>query len=67
MSGVYNITLEISRYDPDTRLSWLQTYQVEAGGILRFVDVLRKINDEQDSTYLFWRYNPQTTKLIDIH
>jgi len=53
MSGVYNITLEISRYDPDTRLSWVQTYQVEAGGILRFVDVLRKINDQQDST-LAW-------------
>ena len=53
MSGVYNITLEISRYDPDTRLSWVQTYQVEAAGILRFVDVLRKINDEQDST-LAW-------------
>ena len=53
MPKSYNITLEISRYDPDTKLSWIQTYHVEAGGILRFVDVLRKINDEQDPT-LAW-------------
>jgi len=53
MSNFYNITLEINRYDPDTQLSWIQTYQVEVGGILRFVDVLRKINDEQDPT-LAW-------------
>lgn len=53
MSDLYTITLEISRYDPDTNLSWIQSYRVEAGGILRFVDVLRKINDEQDPT-LAW-------------
>jgi len=53
MPKSYNITLEINRYDPDTQLSWIQTYQVEVGGILRFVDVLRKINDEQDPT-LAW-------------
>ena len=53
MSKSYTITLEINRYDPDTQLSWIQTYQVEVGGILRFVDVLRKINDEQDPT-LAW-------------
>ena len=53
MSDTYSITLEISRYDPESQLSWIQTYQVEAGGILRFVDVLRKINDEQDPT-LAW-------------
>jgi len=53
MPESYNITLEISRYDPQSHLSWIQTYQVEAGGILRFVDVLRKINDEQDPT-LAW-------------
>jgi succinate dehydrogenase / fumarate reductase iron-sulfur subunit len=53
MSETYVITLEITRYDPETRLSWVQTYRVEAGGILRFVDVFRKINDEQDST-LAW-------------
>jgi len=53
MSETYVITLEITRYDPETHLSWVQTYQLEAGGILRFVDVFRKINDEQDST-LAW-------------
>ena len=53
MSKFYDITLEIDRYDPDTKLSWVQAYQVKAGAILRFVDVFRKINDEQDST-LAW-------------
>jgi len=53
MSDLHTITLEISRYDPDANLSWIQSYQVEARGILRFVDVLRKINDEQDPT-LAW-------------
>ncbi|MBN1225638.1 MAG: succinate dehydrogenase/fumarate reductase iron-sulfur subunit [Deltaproteobacteria bacterium] len=53
MSKPYKITLEIKRYDPDTDLSWIQSYTVEVGGILRFVDVLRKINDEQDPT-LSW-------------
>jgi succinate dehydrogenase/fumarate reductase iron-sulfur protein len=53
VSRSYTITLEINRYDPDTKLSWVQTYHVEAGRILRFVDVLRKINDEQDPT-LAW-------------
>jgi len=53
MPETYNITFEITRYDPETELSWVQTYQVEAIGILRFVDVLRKINDEQDPT-LAW-------------
>ena len=33
--------------------SWVQTYQLKAGRILRFVDLLRKINDEQDPT-LAW-------------
>jgi len=53
MSDLHTITLEISRYDPDANLSWIQSYQVEVRGILRFVDVLRKINDEQDPT-LAW-------------
>ena len=53
MSQSYTITLEINRYDPDTQLSWIQAYKLEVGGILRFVDVLRKINDEQDPT-LAW-------------
>ncbi len=53
MSRSYAITLEINRYDPDTEHSWVQAYHVEVSGILRFVDVLRKINDEQDPT-LAW-------------
>jgi hypothetical protein len=44
----YNLTLKIHRFDPDTGRRWVQDYQVEAGRILRFVDLFRKINDEQD-------------------
>ena len=47
---VYQITLKIHRYDPEEKKSWVQTYQLEAGRILRFVDLFRKINDEQDPT-----------------
>jgi succinate dehydrogenase / fumarate reductase iron-sulfur subunit len=46
----YDLTLKISRYDPDTRRSWVQDYRLKAGRILRFVDLFRKINDEQDPT-----------------
>jgi len=53
MPESYTITLEVKRYDPDTKLTWMQAYQLEVSGILRFVDVLRKINDEQDPT-LAW-------------
>ena len=53
MISMYEITLDIKRYDPDQKKSWVQSYQVEAGRIMRFVDVLRKINDEQDAT-LAW-------------
>jgi succinate dehydrogenase / fumarate reductase iron-sulfur subunit len=49
----YNLTLKIHRYDPDTQRSWIQEYRLEAGRILRFVDLFRKINDEQDPT-LTW-------------
>lgn len=49
----YDITLKIHRYDPDEKGSWLQTYQLKAGRIMRFVDLLRKVNDEQDPT-LAW-------------
>lgn len=49
----FNLTLKIQRYDPDTRRSWIQDYRLEAGRILRFVDLFRKINDEQDPT-LAW-------------
>jgi succinate dehydrogenase / fumarate reductase, iron-sulfur subunit len=49
----YDITLKIDRYNPDTKTSRVQTYQLKAGRIMRFVDLLRKINDEQDPT-LAW-------------
>jgi len=47
---VYQITLKIQRYDPEEKRSWVQAYDLEAGRILRFVDLFRKINDEQDPT-----------------
>jgi len=53
VSEEYELTLKIRRYDPDTRRSWVQDYQVKGGRILRFVDLFRKINDEQDPT-LAW-------------
>jgi len=53
MKKIYNITLKIKRYDPDTRKSWVQNYELEAGRILRFTDVFRKINNELDQT-LAW-------------
>jgi succinate dehydrogenase / fumarate reductase iron-sulfur subunit len=53
MSEEFDLTLKISRYDPDTGRSWVQDYQLKTGGILRFVDLFRKINDEQDPT-LAW-------------
>lgn len=49
----YDITLNIHRYDPDKEKSWVQAYQLTAGRIMRFVDLFRKINDEQDPT-LAW-------------
>lgn len=53
MSDTYNLTLSIRRYDPEKKASWVDRYQVKAGGVLRFVDVLRNINEEQDPT-LTW-------------
>lgn len=53
MKEIYNITLRIKRYDPDTRKSWVQNYELEARRILRFTDVFRKINNELDQT-LAW-------------
>jgi len=49
----YDLSLKIRRYDPDTKRSWIQAYHVEAGRILRFVDLFRKINAEQDPS-LAW-------------
>jgi len=53
MANSYKITLKILRYDPEAKRSRIQDYHLEAGRILRFVDLLRKINDEQDPT-LAW-------------
>ena len=53
MATSYNLTLKIYRSEPDNEKSWYQTYQIQAGPIMRFVDVLRMINDEQDPT-LTW-------------
>jgi succinate dehydrogenase / fumarate reductase iron-sulfur subunit len=50
---LYALTLKIHRYDPDAQRAWIQDYRLEAGRILRFVDLFRKINDKQDPT-LAW-------------
>ena len=50
MAKIFKITLQIKRYDPEEKRSWVQAYNLEAGRILRFVDLFRKINDEQDPT-----------------
>ncbi|MCK4817867.1 succinate dehydrogenase/fumarate reductase iron-sulfur subunit [bacterium] len=48
MGRLHSLTLKIHRYDPELKKSWIQQYNVEVGGMLRFTDVLRKINQEQD-------------------
>jgi succinate dehydrogenase / fumarate reductase, iron-sulfur subunit len=53
MKQSYSLTLNISRHDPAAGKSWVQEYRIEAGRILRFTDVLRKINKELDPT-LAW-------------
>ena len=53
MANFIEITLKIKRFDPDSERSWWQEYKVRAGRILRLVDVLRKLNSEQDPT-LAW-------------
>lgn len=53
MSSTHNLTLKILRKDPESAQPEFQTYTVQAGPILRFVDLLRLINDEQDPT-LTW-------------
>ena len=50
---LYELTLNIQRFDPDTLRSWIQEYRIAGGRILRFVDLFRKINDTQDPT-LSW-------------
>jgi len=51
--AAYSLTLTVKRYDPVTADAWFQTYMLDAGPILRFVDLFRKINIEQDPT-LAW-------------
>ena len=53
MQTTYQLTLNIRRFDPETGRSRVQRYSLAAGRILRFVDLLRKINDQQDPT-LTW-------------
>jgi succinate dehydrogenase/fumarate reductase iron-sulfur protein len=53
MTTAYDITLNVVRYDPDSKRSWVQSYTLQAGRIMRFVDVFRKINCELDPT-LVW-------------
>lgn len=53
MEQTYQLTLNIHRHDPDSGRSWVQEYRLQAGRILRFVDLFRKINDEQDPS-LAW-------------
>ena len=49
----YSLTLKIWRFDPQTQTADRQVYHVEAGGVQRFVDLFRTINDSQDPT-LAW-------------
>jgi len=53
MQEIYDLTLRIKRYNPEEKRSWMQEYRLPAGRILRFTDVLRKINNEIDPT-LAW-------------
>ena len=53
MQTTYQITLKIRRYNPDNERTWVQNYPLEAGRILRFTDLFRKINNELDPT-LAW-------------
>lgn len=53
MSELYDLTLNIYRGDSNQDSPRFQTYRVKAGPIMRFVDLLRTINDEQDPT-LTW-------------
>ncbi len=53
MENTFELVLKIHRFDPQTKRSWVQAYTLTAGRILRFVDLFRKINEEQDPT-LTW-------------
>jgi succinate dehydrogenase / fumarate reductase iron-sulfur subunit len=49
----YDLTLKVHRFDPDGGRRWVQSYALAAGRILRFVDLLRRVNTELDPT-LAW-------------
>ena len=51
--NTYSLTLKIHRFDPQTQIAGRRTYRVEAGGVQRFVDLFREINNTQDPT-LAW-------------
>lgn len=53
MTDFYSLTLHIRRYNPDTKKYWTQEYFLKTGRILRFTDLFRKINKEQDPS-LAW-------------
>lgn len=53
MENRFSLKLKIHRYDPETDRSWIQEYPLTAGRVLRFVDLFRKINEEQDPS-LAW-------------
>jgi succinate dehydrogenase / fumarate reductase iron-sulfur subunit len=53
MSQLYDLTLRIARGESGAEGPRYQSYKVKAGPIMRFVDLLRSINDEQDPT-LTW-------------
>ena len=48
-----SLTLKIRRFAPEKMRARYQIYHLEAGGVQRFVDLFRMINDTQDST-LAW-------------
>ena len=53
MSKLYDLTLRIQRTNSEDGKPRYQTYQLQAGPIMRFVDLLRMINDDQDPS-LTW-------------
>lgn len=56
MKATHALTIRVRRYDPDTDRRWTQEYKLEAGRILRFTDVFRKINNELDPTMAWNSY-----------
>ena len=53
MPETFDLFLKIRRYDPRTKRSRVQGYDLKAGRILRFVDLFRRINEDLDPS-LAW-------------